>query len=70
MSDSDVPDHLDANHDGDREQHIEAVRRWVEYIRSVPPEKGDHSRMQLSISEKSSGNSVPATAPDNYCHYR
>ena len=38
MSDSDAPDHLDAKHERNREQRIEAIKRWVEYIQSEPPE--------------------------------
>jgi hypothetical protein len=38
MSDSDAPDHLDAKHKRNREQRIEAIKRWVEYIQSEPPE--------------------------------
>jgi hypothetical protein len=38
MSDSDTPDHLDAKHDRTREQRIAAVKRWVAYIQSEPPE--------------------------------
>ena len=38
MSDSDKPDHLDAKHDRDREQRIAAVKRWVAYLQSEPPE--------------------------------
>jgi hypothetical protein len=38
MSDSDRPDHLDAKHDRNREQRIAAVKRWVAYIQSEPPE--------------------------------
>jgi hypothetical protein len=39
MSDSNVPDHLDTNHERNREQRIEAIKRWVDYIKSEPPEK-------------------------------
>lgn len=39
MSDSNVPDSLDAKHERNRQQRIEAVKRWVEYIKSEPPEK-------------------------------
>lgn len=39
MSDSSVPDKLDAKHDRDRQQRIEGIKRWVEYIKSEPPEK-------------------------------
>lgn len=38
MSDSNARDHLDAKHERDREQRIEAIKRWVEYIESEPPE--------------------------------
>lgn len=37
MSDSTNPD-LDAKHERNREQRIEAVKRWVEYIQSEPVE--------------------------------
>lgn len=39
MSDSNVPDTLDAKHEQNRQQRIEAIKRWVEYITSEPPEK-------------------------------
>lgn len=39
MTDSNVRDHLDAKHERNREQRIEAVKRWVEYIRSEPVDK-------------------------------
>jgi len=39
MSDSTVPDKLDAKHDSDRQQRIEGIKRWIEYIKSEPPEK-------------------------------
>jgi hypothetical protein len=38
MTDSNVRERLDAKHDGDREQRIEAIKRWVEYIETEPPE--------------------------------
>ena len=39
MSDSNAPDHLNAKHERNREQRIEGIKRWVEYIKSEPPEK-------------------------------
>jgi len=39
MSDSNTPDYLDAKHERNREQRIEGIKRWVEYIKSEPPEK-------------------------------
>ena len=38
MSDSNVRDHLDAKHERNREQRIEGIKHWVEYIESEPPE--------------------------------
>lgn len=38
MTDSETPDQLDAKHDRNREQRIAAVKRWVSYIQSEPPE--------------------------------
>ena len=38
MSDSNAREHLDAKHERDREQRIEGIKRWVEYIESEPPE--------------------------------
>ncbi|WP_338740348.1 hypothetical protein [Haloplanus salilacus] len=38
MSDSNAHERLDAKHERNREQRIEGVKRWVEYIESEPPE--------------------------------
>jgi hypothetical protein len=38
MRDSNAREHLDAKHERNREQRIEGIKRWVEYIRSEPPE--------------------------------
>jgi len=38
MSDSNTREHLDAKHERNREQRIEGIKRWVEYIESKPPE--------------------------------
>lgn len=38
MNDSDVSDGLEAKHAKNREQRLEAVKRWVEYIKTEPPE--------------------------------
>ena len=38
MSDSNAPEHLDAKHERNREQRIEGIKRWVEFIESEPPE--------------------------------
>lgn len=38
MTDSNVRETLAAKHEHNREQRIEAIKRWVEYITSEPPE--------------------------------
>lgn len=38
MSDSNAREHLDAKHERNREQRIEGIKRWVEYIEPEPPE--------------------------------
>jgi len=38
MSDSPERDGLEAEHERNRERRIEAVKRWVAYIESEPPE--------------------------------
>ena len=39
MSNPDARKHLDETHERNREQRIEGIKRWVEYITSEPPEK-------------------------------
>jgi len=38
MSDSNAREHLGTKHERNREQRIEGIKRWVEYIESEPPE--------------------------------
>jgi hypothetical protein len=38
MSDSNTPDSLDGRHERNRQQRIEGIKRWVDYITSEPPE--------------------------------
>lgn len=38
MSDSNAREGLNARHERNRERRIEGVKRWVEYIKSEPPE--------------------------------
>lgn len=40
MNDSNVHDQLQMKHEHDREKRIEAVKRWVEYIKTNPVETG------------------------------
>lgn len=39
MSDSNPTEILDAKQERNRQQRIEGIKRWVEYINSEPPEK-------------------------------
>ena len=39
MTDSNVREQLDAKHEHDQQRRIEGIKRWVEYIKSEPPEK-------------------------------
>jgi hypothetical protein len=39
MNDSNRADAVDSKHGENRQQRIEAVKRWVEYIKTEPPEK-------------------------------
>jgi len=39
MSDSHTPDDLAAKHERNREQRMAAIKRWVAYIKSEPPEQ-------------------------------
>lgn len=38
MSDSNAREELDAKHERNREQRIEGIKRWVEYIKPESPE--------------------------------
>lgn len=38
MSDSNARDRLAAKHERNREQRLQAIKRWVAYIQSEPPE--------------------------------
>ncbi|MFC6974535.1 hypothetical protein ACFQL1_07335 [Halomicroarcula sp. GCM10025709] len=38
MNDSNVREHLDRKHERNREERIEGIKRWVEYIESNQPE--------------------------------
>ena len=38
MSDSNAREYLATKHEHNREQRIEGIKRWVEYIESEPPE--------------------------------
>lgn len=39
MSNPNMPDYLDAEHEQNQQERIEAVELWAEYIQSEPPER-------------------------------
>lgn len=51
MSDSSEPDALAAKHERNREQRVEAVKRWVEYIREHPAEDWGGQQNRLVNSQ-------------------
>ncbi|MCD2201124.1 MULTISPECIES: hypothetical protein [unclassified Halobacterium] len=62
MSDSNVPDDLDAKHERNREQRIEAVKHWVEYIKSEPPEKWGPQQNAVVDDQLDAAQSIDASA--------
>ena len=50
MNDSNAPEHLDAKDERSREQRIEGIKRWIEYIESEPPETWGPNRTQSSTT--------------------
>lgn len=62
MSDSNVPDSLDAKHEQNRQERIEAVKRWVEYIKSEPPEKWGPQQNTVVNDQLEAAQSVQTSA--------
>ncbi|WP_276259554.1 hypothetical protein [Haloglomus litoreum] len=62
MSDSNVPDFLDGKHEKNRQQRIEAVKHWVEYIKSEPPEKWGPQQNTVVNDQLEAAQSVPTSA--------
>ncbi len=50
MSDSNVREALNEKHERNREQRIKAVKRWVAYIKSEPPEVWGPSKTRSSTT--------------------
>jgi len=51
MNDSDAREALDAKHDRNREQRIEGIKRWVEYIETHDPSEWGDQQNQLVDSQ-------------------
>ena len=62
MTDSNAPNSLDAKHKQNRQQRIEAVKRWVEYITSEPPEKWGPQQNTVVNDQLESAQSVQTSA--------
>ena len=62
MIDSNAPEHLDAKHERNREQRIESIKRWVEYIKSEPPEKWGPQQNAVVNDQLDSVQSVQTSA--------
>lgn len=62
MSDSNVPDYLDEKHEQNRQERIEAVKRWVEYIKSEPPEKWGPQQNAVINDQLEAAQSVQTSA--------
>lgn len=62
MTDSNARDYLDEKHEGDCERRIEAVKRWVEYIKSEPPEKWGPQQNAIVNGQLDAARSVGVSA--------
>lgn len=62
MTDSNVPDYLDTKHEQNRQERIEAVKRWVEYIKSAPPEKWGPQQNTVVNDQLKAAQSVKTSA--------
>lgn len=62
MTDSNERDSLDTKHEHDREQRIEVVKRWVEYIKSEPPEKWGPQQNAIVNEQLDAAQSLQMTA--------
>jgi len=62
MTDSNAHDELDAKHERNRQQRIEGIKRWVEYIKSEPPEKWGPQQNAVVDDQLEAAQSVGTTA--------
>lgn len=66
MSDSELREQLDEKHERNREQRLEAVKHWAQYIKENPPEDWGSQQNRLIDSQLQS-----ARASDlDVDHYR
>jgi hypothetical protein len=62
MSDSNALDGLDAEHERNREQRLEGIKRWVEYIESEPPETWGPQLNAIVDDQLEAAQSIPTSA--------
>jgi hypothetical protein len=55
MEDEDAREALDAKHDRNREQRLEGIKRWVEYIETHDPSDWGDQQNRLVDSQLESG---------------
>jgi len=62
MSDSNAHEHIDAKHERNREQRIEGIKRWVEYISAEPPETWGPQQNAIVNGQLDAAQSVQTSA--------
>lgn len=62
MNDSNAPDTLAEKHERNREQRVEAIERWVEYIKSEPPETWGPQQNAIVDDQLNAAESVETSA--------
>jgi len=62
MNDSNAPEHLDAKDEGNREQRIEGIKRWIEYIESEPPKTWGPQQNAIVNDQLDTAQSVQTSA--------
>ncbi|MFB6121246.1 MAG: hypothetical protein ABEJ68_09045 [Halobacteriaceae archaeon] len=62
MTDSNVREDLNAKHEQNRERRVEAIKRWVEYIESEPPEVWGPQQNAVVNDQLDAAQSVQTTA--------
>jgi len=61
MTDSNAREQLDVKHEHDQQRRIEGIKRWVEYIKSEPPEKWGPQQNAVVNDQLEAAQSVETT---------
>lgn len=62
MSDSNMHERLDTKHERNREQRIEGIKHWVDYIESEPPETWGPQQNAIVNEQLDAAQSVQTSA--------